>query len=746
MSVGVSFLRRFPGMTLLLLGLASPCEAWVAEPIVLGHVPSTDDPIQIDGRLCDDAWRQALVMELPWETEPGENVPAPVRTTVFLIHDEHYLYVAFRAEDPNPGAIRAHYSDRNRAHRDDSVGIILDPANDNRRAFSFSVNPLGVQMDASLSDVGGRSHDSSWDAIWRSAARITSSGFQAEIAIPFSVLRFSNTTGPQTWGIFPFRIYPRSLRHHLAHVPFDRNLSCRICQYPKFSGFDGVTPGKALEFLPTVTAHRHDTLDGDVRMQSGDLEREAGISVRWGLTSSLTLQGTANPDFSQVEADAGQLDINTRHALFFPEKRPFFLEGADFFATPIDAVYTRSVVQPSGGLKLTGKEGPHGLGVFVARDTATSFILPDAQSSSSTVLDRPNDTSVVRYRHDVGTASTMGLLFTSRSGDGYFSRTGGIDSDFRITPVDRVQIQFLASETEYPEEIAQRDNQPEGAFSGHAWRVLYTRSSRDWEWWANLREIGEDFRADTGYLTRVGTTSTGAGLRRIFNGARGGFFNRFSLGVDGFRTEGVNGKLTDEQGSLSIRGDGPWQSTVFAILQTGREEYGGEFFSNSRQRLFVNVRPTGGFTCHFDARYGDAVDYANARQGELLRLAPGFTYNLGRHLYFEVDHTFERLAVTGGTLYEANLAEIRAIYHLDARTFFRAILQYTDISRDPTLYLSTVPAESRNLFSQLLFSYKVNPQTVLYLGYSDASYGQQLADLVRENRTFFLKMGYALFM
>ncbi|MCP4664030.1 MAG: carbohydrate binding family 9 domain-containing protein, partial [bacterium] len=333
------------------------------------HVPGTDSPIEIDAVLDEAAWSEALNLSLDYETRPGENVPPAVDTECLITYAADQLYIAFRAHDPDPEKIRARLTDRDTAFSDDFVGVALDPFNDERRAFEFFVNPLGVQMDMTMDDVNDN-EDASWDAIWKSAGRITAGGYVVELAVPFSSLRFPRTQGPQTWGVDAIRFYPRDSRYRIALNPMDRNVSCYLCQTSKLVGFEAITPGRNLEINPTVTASRHDEREDfpSSPLEAGDADSDVGLTVSWGITPNINLSGTLNPDFSQVEADAGQLDVNNQFALFFPERRSFFLEGADLFDTPMNVVFTRNVADPTWGLKLTGKEGRHALGVFLAED------------------------------------------------------------------------------------------------------------------------------------------------------------------------------------------------------------------------------------------------------------------------------------------------------------------------------------------------------------------------------------------
>ncbi|HEX3129170.1 MAG TPA: DUF5916 domain-containing protein, partial [Thermoanaerobaculia bacterium] len=386
---------------------AAPAPTPAEEIVVNGkkkihyRIPRLDAPIRVDGVLDEEVWQRGLIIDLANEIDPGKNVPAPVATRAFLAYDDDNLYIGFRADDPDASSIRAHLADRDTPFRDDWVGVMIDTFNDERNGYELFVNPLGVQMDLSLNEVASENEeDAAWDAIWSSAGRIDDKGYVVEIAIPFSSLRFQRAEGEQTWGITPFRSYPRSRRHQIMGSAIDPNDNCLLCQIPKVTGFAGATPGRNLEFDPTVTAHRTDVRQGfpGGALESGDPEADLGLTARWGITPNLTFSGAVNPDFSQVEADAAQLDVNTQFALFFPEKRPFFMEGSDYFDTYLNVVHTRTVADPAWGVKLTGKEGRNGLGLFVTQDEVTNLLLPGSQRSGSAALDLQTTDAVLRYR------------------------------------------------------------------------------------------------------------------------------------------------------------------------------------------------------------------------------------------------------------------------------------------------------------------------------------------------------------
>lgn len=710
--------------------------------------------IAIDGSLDEPAWRTAATMELRYETRPAENTAPPVRTEIFLAYDEDYFYMAFRAHDPNPSEIRAHVTDRDKAFSDDFVGVVLDTFNDERRAFEFFVNPLGVQMDMFQDDVSGN-EDESWDAIWDSAGKITASGFEVEIAIPWSSLRFPRAEGDQIWGFDALRFYPRHQRLRISSHPLDRNITCYLCQASKMTGFAGVTPGKNVEIAPTVTANRTDRREDDLLdrpLREGSYETELGLTAKWGVTPNLTLNAAINPDFSQVEADAAQLAVNTQFALFFPEKRPFFLEGADFFRSPFEAVFTRNVADPDWGAKLTGKEGKNAVGLFVARDEQTTLILPGSNGSELAFFPQETTDAVLRYRRDLGSSSTLGVLTTIReSQDGYFNRVGGFDGLYRLNDTNQFRAQFLRSQTEYGMSRADTDGDgvgdfdlPTGMLEDDALWLSWDYGARDWGAYARYEDVGRDFRADLGFMPRVDYKFQLAGLRHTWYGKT---WHRVSLSGDWDRREDQSGQLLEEEFEIFTEIQGPRQSFISVDVGQRDRFFNGVTFDETFASVFGEVDISGNLYTSLFLRKADDIDFVNTQAGEVIQIEPGVRFDLGRHSRTRISHVYQKFDVEGGNLFTANLTQLTTVYQLNVRTFVRAILQYTDVEQTPRLYRALDPADvdpkSEHLFTQLLVSYKLNPQTVFFLGYSDNSLADQRIDLTRSDRTLFLKLGYA---
>jgi len=510
------------------------------------------------------------------------------------------------------------------------------------------------------------------------------------------------------------------------------------------------------------------------------------------MTPNLMLSGAINPDFSQVEADAAQLDVNERFALFFPEKRPFFLEGADFFETPIVAVHTRTVADPKWGTKLTGKEGKNAIGAFVAEDEFATVLFPDSQGSSGTTFEDSVTDGVFRYRRDVGTSSALGGLLTFREGNGneYFNRVFGADALLRATQKDTFRVQVLGSDTRYPDEhpddpngtlITEPEdpndtrssfNQPRGTFSDEAYFLSYTHGTKSWSAWARHDQKGDQFRSDLGFIPRVNTRFSLAGYEYTWYGEEGKtWWSRWWLGSDLDETADLDGNLIERELEGWVSYSGPLQSNFFLGGGNRRFEYLDGRFAQPFVNFSYGLRPSGDLFLGLDSGISKRVDFAfvdpndsgAARQGDEFRIEPSMTWNLGSRLKANLSYLIFQLRNEEGRLFRANLSQLNMTYQLNIRTFFRAVLQYADVERDTDLYPDCVSdptgcgleKRSKSFFTQLLFSYKVNPQTAVYLGYvenqaggSDVFLAVQPGEngyepLERQDRTLFFKIGYA---
>ena len=714
--------------------------------LTLGRVPHVPGEVKVDGVLDEPIWSQALIVDLPVETQPRENVPAEVETKVYLVENGSELLVAFDARDPDPESIRAYLRDSDAAWNDDFIGIILDTFNDERRAFEFFANPLGVQMDA-IYDETNRNESVAWDAIWDSAGRITKQGYIVEVSIPFSQLRFPRIAGEHTWGIDLIRMRPRNVRTRLASGPQDRNRSCYACQFGKVQGFANAEPGSALEIVPTLTSTRADTRPAvaGASFTNGDFDHELGLGVRWGITPDITADLAINPDFSQVEADVARLEENTQFAVFYPESRPFFLEGADYYDSPLDVVFTRTVADPDVGAKITGRTGQNTFGTFATKDAITNLLFPGPLESTSHSLDQGNDAVVARYTRGFRDTSTVGALITRRSGDGYRNEVGGFDGRYSINDQNTLRFQYLDSRTEYPADLPPTLGQPRGEFGGDALRLEYRYGSRNWfaRYWH--QELDPGFRADSGFITRVDLEQDNLEANHAWLGGSSWWTElRAGLRWNDARTQ--SGQMLGRGFQPSFSFSGPWQS--FAQIAAGpkQEFWNGQVFDLSNGFVFAQFRPASGVVVWFEGELGDQVDYTNSRVGDQHRIQPQVEWNITRHLLLRMRYASDRLSSkTGPTIYKAELSDARVTWQFNVRSFIRFTYQSQDTKRNVSLYddPTTDPSTSSRA-AEILYSYKLNPQTVLFAGYSTTDLEDETTGALEPTgRTLFFKVSYA---
>jgi hypothetical protein len=733
-----------------LVAMAAGAEAQPEPPVAAGRVgnlaiPHSMAAVKVDGVLDDAIWQTALRLPLTIETYPRENQTPEVETTAYLVENGDQLLIAFDARDPEPSSIRAYLRDRDSAFNDDFVGVVLDTFNDQRRAFEFFVNPFGVQMDLIQDDVN-RNESSAWNAIWDSAGEINERGFTVEIAIPFSQLRFPRVAGEQTWGIDVLRFRPRDQRARISNNAQDRNRNCYLCQFNKFTGFANAEPGKAIEVVPTLTAARTDSRPTTVGpLERGDFETEAGLGVRWGITPDLTLDLALNPDFSQVEADFAQLEENSTFALFYPETRPFFLEGEDYYASPLQAVFTRTVADPDIGTKFTGRTGNNTVGVFATNDTVTNLLFPGPFGSQTTSLEQENDAFVGRYTRGFGRTSTIGALVTSREGDGYSNEVAGFDGRYFINDQSTLRFQYLGSRTEYPSTVATEFAQAE-EMDGDAWRLEYRYGSRNWFAQVWHQDLDPTFRADSGFISRVDLVQDRFETNRTWY-ADDRWYTQLNVGMQGGRSETAGGQLIDRNIQPFVSFQGPMQS--FARLGAGarKEFWNGQTYDLQGAFMFGQVRPRSGLNINMQINRGEQIDYTNSRLADQRRIQPQVDWNATSHLLVRLRYTSDRLSAKDGpTVFDAKLLDLRMTWQFNVRSFVRLTLQDQDVERNVDLYanrLLTDPSTS-SLGTQLLYSYKLNPQTVLFAGYSDNSLEDDTTrELEKTGRTLFFKLSYA---
>lgn len=412
--------------------------------------------IKIDGQLNDLGWQQAATINQFVENSPGDQIEPPVKTKAFLAYDNDNLYVAIICYD-NPKDIRASWCERDGIYNDDNVGFFFDTYGDAAWGYTLNVNPHGIQADALYSAETGE--DATYDLIWESAGQITDSGYQVEMAIPFSSLRFPKKD-VQVWKVEFWRHHQRASHHQISWAAYDRNESCWACQWGTVTGIENVTPGRGIEILPAIVGYQSGTLNGDgksepFKFNNDDPDGDLSLNTKYAISSNFTIEATINPDFSQVEADAAQIDVNSTTALSFPEKRPFFQEGSDLFQSALfTPVYTRSINDPNIGIKATARWGKWNFAYLGASDENSPMIIPFEERSSDIIPVGKSYSNIFRLKKTIGTDSRIGAIITDRRLEGGGSgSTYSIDGSLRITKAIQFNWQSIASYTKEPNNL-----------------------------------------------------------------------------------------------------------------------------------------------------------------------------------------------------------------------------------------------------------------------------------------------------
>ncbi len=722
-----------------------------------GHDPPSlslsriQSPIRIDADLSEPAWDSATRIDGFFETNQTDNETPPAKTTAWLAYDDRFFYVAFRCEDTDPRRIRAPFVDRDQVKADqDFAGILLDTRDDRRSALEFYVNPRGIQADLVYNDATGK-EDASPDFFWASAARITSNGWNLEMRIPFSSLRYSNKD-PQSWGIILYRNYPRGFLYGMTQVRIPRGFGCYVCYEMELTGIRGLPPGSHLVAAPYATAQKK----SGVRDESGASFREepirgdGGMDVKWTPSPDAALDATIHPDFSQIEADVSQISVNQRFALFFPEKRPFFLEGVDLFDTSIPAVYTRTITSPRWGARVTGKFGATAYTLLVTQDEGGgSVVLPGPQSSRLVPQDFSSIATIGRVRQDIG-ASFAGLLVTDReSSEGAFNRVVGPDFQWRPGEKDQVSGQLLSS-------FARAPNRPELAaewdgrsLNGAAGSLSWAHSSRTWSWRTAYEDVTDSFRADAGFVPQVGFQQGTQFLGYSF-WPKSSFFSLvepvFLLDESFDRTH----RTLNRHVFPGVRFRGKGNSSGELDYYSDAVRVGDRLFEREGLAYSVFFSPSLLLPrIKLDGSLGEQIDFVNGRTGWGGDVTLQTVARPTDHLALQFDGERQWLDVSSdsgrrGRLFTATVARLKATYVFSTRSFLRAIGQYVETRHDPSLYRSPVPRREGSFQGSALIGYRLNWQSVVFLGYGDDRTLQESGDLARGDRQFFLKMSYAI--
>ena len=601
-----------------------------SNPVV---IPKFEKPPVIDGKLDEEVWQRAAVLKDFYQIQPGDNVPPSKPTEVLLGYDPKFLYIAFKATD-EPDKVRATVAKRDNIFQDDYVGFYLDTFNDKRKAFEVFFNPLGIQGDGILTE--GRGEDFSIDLLMESKGIVHETGFNVEIAIPFKSLRFEAGKG-KLWGAHFFRRIKRFENELDSWMPFSRSIDSNLSQAGHLTGLEGISVERTLELIPSLTVSQNSrfvpSFDPPARsIDPGRIVHEPvgldpGLTAKFIPSSAVTVDLAINPDFAQVEADQLVVTANQRFPIFFPEKRPFFLEGIEIFQTPITAVHTRAIVDPDLAVKTTGKKGRNTFGLMVASDNGPGNLSADDRGALNACLDRrlldPREIcnsekfldknayiSVLRLKRDVGKENSLGMLATTYDFIEKHNKVLALDGRFRLNQQTTVSFQTLGTTSRNfffdPNDGVSRYR----TGNGFGYSADYNVSGRNWGWEIYGEGFTRDYRADVGFFQRTNSNFNFASLR--YNSDPNPKKKIISYHIH------TSSHIDyDWQGRMYI-----WESENLVELQLPRNSYFGAWWEPGYERLFDHefgptrdARPCNPFSvenkCTF---YGEDNERASNKQ------------------------------------------------------------------------------------------------------------------------------------
>ena len=727
------------------------------------RIPRFETQVEIDGVLDEPVWQQAARLSGFHQYQPVDSRPAEEETEVLVWYARNAIYFGVIAHDREPGAIRATRADRDNLDSEDRVTVYLDTFNDRRRAYFFTVNPLGIQADGIRTEGGfsagnlvGGSIDPNPDFVWQSRGRVTERGYEVEIRIPFKSLRYPGS-GPQAWGL---NILRRTMRtgYEDAWTDTRRASASFLIQAGTIEGLHDLQSGLTTEIQPFVTAQATGARTA-TGFDRDAVDPSAGVNLRLGLSSNLSLDATYNPDFSQIESDVSQVTVNERFALFFPEKRPFFLEGIELFATPTQLVYTRQIVNPVAGGKFTAKLGRHNLAYLLAVDEAAG---DDAWFN------------IARVRRDIGSNSNAGLTVTSREQDGGFNRVLAGDARIVFGKLYFVEGQLGGAWT--------RDSSGGRTRNGALWVLEFDRTGRSWGFNYKVSGVDESFEARSGFIPRNDFVEAHAFNRISFYGARGALFETLSLfgrtrrlwQYRDFLDGALEGNVAVEA-NLTVRGGwrlaGELEKSFVNFVPGSYANY-TELVGNSQvpyaaprgvddawsAGLSVTTPTFRAFNASLGVNRGRGAIFPEGAPGYETRITGSLSARPTGSLRLTASTTFSRITRDrdGQEFARTILPRAKLEYQASRSLFFRVVAEYVHTRRAALeaarsgnpLYVDGSPAgasESNNLRVDWLASFEPVPGTVAFAGYG-ATYQEPRAlrfgGLERMNDGFFVKLAY----
>lgn len=698
--------------------------------------------------------RQMTKIEGFVQREPIDGAAATQRTEVYLGYDQSKLYAVFLAFDSNPELIRANLASRENIGGDDSVEITIDTFNDQRTAYTFRVTPLGMQWDARWTEgfSNRAGFDTTWEAVWDSDGEVTDRGYMVSIAVPLRGLRFP-ADSEQLWRVQVGRQIPR-LSEESFWPPYSISVDGRLNQTAMLTGIRDVSPGSNTQITPFVFARNVDALDnralGGPKFQA-ESEYDMGVDAKFVFNDSWVLDLTLNPDFSQVESDEPQVTVNERFEVQYPERRPFFVENADFFATDSILLFTRRIIDPEGGLRFTGRSGPWGVGTMLMNDEA-----PGLNRNAGDPLDGEKATiGVLRVFRDIAGQDRVGFTLTDRELlDGY-NLVGSVDGKFRFNQNWVTNLEYITTETEPT--LGGR------TISGDQRNIRLDRVGRTFNTHFHFIDTDADFRAQLGFQNRFFKSDiSGVHWRSSLN-----YYPENSALTSW--SPAVMVVYQDDKEGVKVYSE--LSPSVTWSFPTSRITVGAQEVTEVlRTKDFAGLpRATAYDYGNFSASYRNSalssltIDLSY-RQGDALNLVPrrGFlpyvadTNRTDISVLFRpierlrIDNSYVRTELDDGKVFSNDIFRSSWNYQFTREMSLRFIAQYENTDAGPNTRLQ----DDKNMNFDILLRYVLNPWSALYVGYNTNQSNFDIIetegvrevvttdDLKRDGSQFFVKFSY----
>lgn len=695
-------------------------------------IPKVLVPPKIDGILNDDCWKEATSYSNFICYEPIDGLACSEKTEVMMVYDNEHFYIAFRCYDRQKNEIRANISKRDNIRNDDAVAVLLDTFNSQRRAYRVASNPLGIQEDGIYTE--GRGTDENVDIIYHSNGEVNDDGYMVEIAIPFKSLRFPQGDS-HTIGFGAFRNIARH-DEESSWPPRDMNKNTLLDQMALIRDLKGIEYSKNIEILPTFTATQSGELDSDDVFENQPTDSDFGIGVKYGITPNITFDFAYNPDFSQVEADQGQVDVNLRYELYFDEKRPFFLEGADIFSTgeitpwygeasDIETFYSRRIIDPLYGAKLTGKVGRTTFGFISALDEGPGR--PWYREDNPHVGEKALF-NIARAKFDLFGNSYVGFMMTNKKFVEESNNVVGIDGSFNFKEKYNFKFEGFGSFT--TTEDGKKLNVP-------AYRMEFSRNSRHLDIKVSYLDLYPDFRADAGFVKRtdIKKGSSSVGYRFMPNKS---WLLTFEPEFEFERYYDHNGIMVEESYSPSLDFMFP-RDTFFDIsFDWGMERWMNFDFNKSSFRWMFRTSPSKYYYGGIEYDIGKSIYYStdNPYLGYRRVIFAYFTVRPNSRIKAELEYSKSTFwQEKGGDLvYDYDIIYTKTTYQFSKQLFLRSIIEYN--------------AYWKKVSTDILLSYMHNYGTVFFFGYGSLfereydSRRNEYLDFRQNQRSFFIKISY----